>query len=119
MTGLSRPTAGTALTIVGILHTSIGLAEHREVLRDVVRDGVIDTVEGDAEREAAFWFITCGVAIVLMGWSLRWARLQTGTLPRFVGPALLGIGTVGVTLMPRSGFWAVLVAAILAFGERN
>ena len=119
MTRLPRPTAGAALSIVGILHLSIGLVEHRKVLREIVRGGVIDTVGGDAEREAAFWFITCGVTIVLMGSLARWARLQTGTLPTFVGPALLGIGTAGVTLMPRSGFWAVFVTAILALGEGN
>ena len=119
MTRLSPPTAGAALTTIGILHTGIGLAEHRGVLREMVRDGTIDAVEGDPEREAAFWFITCGVSLVLMGWLTRWARRRMGTLPSFVGPALLGIGTAGFTLMPRSGFWAVLVAAILAFGERN
>jgi Family of unknown function (DUF6463) len=116
---LSCPTAGTVLTIIGILHTSIGLAEHRGALREMVRNGMIDAVEGDPEREAAFWYLTCGVSLVLMGWLARWARRQTGTLPFFVGPALLGIGTAGVTLMPRSGFWAVFVAAILAFGERS
>ena len=56
-----RPTAGAALTIIGILHTGIGLVEHRAVLREIVRDGVIDAVEGDPERETAFWFITCGI----------------------------------------------------------
>ena len=95
MTRLPRPTAGTALTIIGILHTGIGLAEHRAVLREIVRDGVIDAVEGDPEREAAFWFITCGVSLVLMGRLARWTRLQAGALPPFVGPALLGIGTAG------------------------
>lgn len=119
MTPFSRPTTGDALTIIGILHTSIGLAEHRRVLREVVRDGMIDAVEGDPEREAALWFLTCGVSLVLMGRLARWPQRQAGTLPSFVGPELLGIGMAGVTLMPRSGFWAVLVAAILAFGERH
>ncbi|HEX5850777.1 MAG TPA: DUF6463 family protein [Rubrobacter sp.] len=119
MTRLPRPTSGAALVVIGILHTSIGLLEYRAVLREMVRDGMIDTVEGDAEREAAFWFLTCGVSLVSMGWSFRWARQQTGTLPSFVGPALLGIATAGVTLMPRSGFWADFVPAILAYGERD
>ena len=119
MTRLPRPTAGGTLVIIGILHTGIGLAEHREVLREIVRDGVIDAVEGDPEREAAFWFIACGVSLALMGRLARWTRLQAGALPPFVGPALLGIGVAGGTFMPRSGFWAVFVAAILAFDERN
>jgi hypothetical protein len=116
---LRRPTAGGALTIIGILHTTIGAAEYRGVLQEMVRDGVIDTVEDDPEREAALWFLMCGVSLILMGSLARWAQRQTGTLPSFVGPALLGVGTAGVTLMPRSGFWAVFIAAILAFGERH
>ena len=119
MTRSPRPTAGGTLVIIGMLHTSIGLAEHRRVLQEMVRDGMFDAVEGDPEREAAFWFLTCGVSLVLLGWLVRWAQRQTGTLPFFVGPALLGIGTAGITFMPRSGFWAVFVAAILAFGERH
>ena len=119
MTGLPRPTAGGTLVIIGILHTSIGLAGHRRVLQEMVRDGMWDAVEGDPERETAFWFLTCGVSLVLVGWLARWAQRQTGELPAFVGPAFLGIATAGATLMPRSGFWAVFVAAILAFGERH
>ena len=85
----------------------------------MMRDGVIDTVEDEPEREAALWFLMCGVSLVLMGSLARRTKRQTGTLPSMVGPALLGIGTAGVTLMPRSGFWAVFVAAIVAFGERH
>ena len=116
---LARPTAGTALATIGVLHTSFGLANYREVLRRMVRDGVIDTVEGDPEREAAFWFLASGASLVLMGLLARWTQRRTGTLPSFVGPMLLGIGAAGVTLMPRSGFWAVLIAAILAFDGRD
>lgn len=119
MKHLSRPTSGAALVVIGILHTSIGLVEYRAVLREMVRDGMIDTVEGEAEREAAFWFLTCGVSLVSMGWSLRWARRQKGTSPSFVGPALLDIAMAGIAFIPRSGFWAVFVADILAYGERD
>lgn len=119
MRRVPRPTAGGALAIIGILHATIGIVEHRRVIQEMVRDGVIDAVGDDPEREAAFWFLTCGVSLVLMGLLARWARRQTGALPAFVGPALLGIATAGVTFMPRSGFWAVFLAAILAFGERR
>ena len=119
MKTLTRPTAGGTLMIIGILHTAIGLADHRRVLQEMARDGLIDSVGNDPGREAAFWFLTCGVSLVLMGGLARWTRRQTGALPTFAGPALLGIATPGAALMPRSGFWAVFVAAILAFRERR
>ena len=119
MTWLPRPTAGDALTVVGALHTSIGLAKYHKGLREMVRDGVIDTVEGDPEREAAVWFLTCGASLILMGRLARWTQRQTGTLPSFVGPMLFGIGAVGASFMPRSGFWALFLAAILAYIDRD
>jgi hypothetical protein len=36
-----------------------------------------------------------------------------------VGPMLFGIASLGAAFMPRSGFWAVFVPAILAFGVRG
>jgi hypothetical protein len=119
MTRLLRPTAGDALATVGVLHTTVGLAKYRKALREMVRDGVIDTIEDDPDREAAVWFLTCGASLSLMGFLARWTLRQTGTLPFFVGPMLFGIGAVGATLMPRSGFWALFVAGILAFTDRD
>jgi len=119
MTRLLHPTAGDALATVGVLHTTVGLAKYRKALWEIVRDGVIDTIEDDPDREAAVWFLTCGASLILMGFLARWTQRQTGTLPFFVGPMLFGIGAVGATLMPRSGFWALFVAGILAFTDRD
>ena len=119
MTRLPRPTAGDALTTIGVLHTTVGLAKYRKALRKIVRDGVIDVVEGYLEREATLWFLTCGASLILTGRLARWTQRQTGTLPSFVGPMLFGLGTVGATLMPRSGFWAIFVAVILAYANRD
>ena len=114
MTRLPSFTAGDALMVVGVLHTAVGFAEYRRTLREMARDGMVGTVDGDHERGEAFWFLVCGASMVLTGRLARWAQLQTGTLPASAGSMLLGIGAAGATLMPRSGFWAVFVPAILA-----
>jgi len=36
--------------VIGILHTAIGLAEYRRTLREMVRDGMVGTVNGYHER---------------------------------------------------------------------
>jgi hypothetical protein len=46
-------------------------------LQEVARDGVIDAVAGDHERELAIWFITCGAALILTGRLAHWAQLAT------------------------------------------
>jgi hypothetical protein len=114
MTRLSRPTAGDALMVVGVLHTAIGLAKYRRTLREMARDGMVGTVNGDHERDEAFWFLVCGTSMVLTGRLARWAQLRTRTLPASVGSMLLGFGAAGATLMPRSGFWSLVVPDILA-----
>jgi hypothetical protein len=74
MTRLLRPTAGDKLATVGVLHTTGGLAKYRKALREMVRDGVIDTIEDDPDREAAVWFLTCGASLILMGFLARWTQ---------------------------------------------
>ncbi|HEX6711389.1 MAG TPA: DUF6463 family protein [Rubrobacter sp.] len=114
MIRLSRFTAGDALTAVGVLHTVVGLAKYRRTLREMARGGVVDAVNGDHERGEAFWFLMFGASVVLTGRLSRWTQLQTGTLPASTSSMLLGIGAAGATLMPRSGFWGLVVPAILA-----
>ena len=114
MTRLPSFTAGDALMVVGVLHTAIGFAEYRRTLREMARDGMVGTVDGDHERGEAFWFLVCGASIVLTGRLARWAQLRTGTIPASAGSMLLGISVAGATLMPRSGFWALFIPAILA-----
>ena len=87
MSRLSRFSAGDALTAIGVLHTAAGLAEYRQTLREMARDGVVG---GDHERGEAFWFLVCGASMVLTGRLARWTQLRTGTLPASTGSMLLG-----------------------------
>lgn len=114
MTRLPRFNAGDALTAIGVLHTAFGITEYRHALQEIARGGFVDAVKGDHERGEAFWSLMCGASMVLTGRLARWTQLRTGTLPASTGSMLLGIGVAGATLMPRSGFWALFVPAILA-----
>src|SRR5215212_2745984 len=62
MTQLSRFSTGEALTVVGVPHTAVGLAKYRRTLREMARDGVVGSVNGDHERGEAFWFLVCGAS---------------------------------------------------------
>jgi hypothetical protein len=116
MTRLPQPTAGDALAAVGVFHTVAGLAKYRQVLREMAQDRLVDVVKGDHERGEALWFLMSGASVFLTGRLARWTELRTGTLPASTGWMLLGIGAVGSTLLPRSGFWSIFVPAILAIG---
>lgn len=105
---------GEVLIGVGIIHTTLGVALLSELLVTIAREGVFNTVGGNVERQLTVWYLVGGAAMVLIGLFARWAQRQTGTLPAVLGWGLLGIGGAGVVLMPLSGFWAIIIAAVLA-----
>jgi hypothetical protein len=104
---------GQTLMLIGALHTLVGLLNIGP-LADIARAGVFNAVGSHTDREAAVWFLMTGVALLLVGYVTRWTQRQTGTLPAALGWTLLAIATVGLVLMPRSGFWLLVPAAVLA-----
>lgn len=100
-----RRHAGLALIVVGIIHVVLFSALHRHRYAAIARDGIVDTIDGDIEREAAFWTMAFGVLLLMVGSLMRSIQTRGGRLPTFPGWALLGLGLVGGVLMPASPFW--------------
>ena len=107
---LPRLVIGTA-----VLHIGYGLALETP-LRAIADAGVVDSIDGYAERESAFWYLVTGAYLLALGELARWAVRETGRVPARLGGWLIAIGAAGVVLMPASGFW--LVAALGAFVAR-
>ena len=105
---------GHVLTAIGGLHLAVGSLAYARPLAAIGRDGFVNAVDGHVDRDAAFWFLMTGVLLVLLGQLVRWAQRRLGTLPAFLGWSLLALAAVGAILMPFSGFWLLLVAAVLA-----
>ncbi len=51
---------GRSIIIIGLLHTIFGLIAFRSTLALLLREGIINTVNGQPDREMAFWFIFFG-----------------------------------------------------------
>lgn len=105
---------GELQVATGVVHLALGLVGFRRPLAAIARDGVVGVVEGDWERETAFWFLTTGASFLASGQLARWAQRRTGTLPAAFGWGLLVLGLAGATVMPRSGFWAIAANGLLA-----
>lgn len=97
------------LIATAILHIGAGLSSLNRI-REVVDDGVVDSIEGRPERESAFWFLISGGILLTLGELARAMVIETGHLPMRLGASLLAIAVPSIALMPRSGWW--LVAAI-------
>lgn len=111
-----RRLVGPLLMIWGVLHLLAGPIFYLRPLGAIAQDGFLDAVNlhpAQFDREAAFWWMECGVMLIILGGLVHWAQARTGTLPAFFGWALLAFGAGSVVLMPASGFWLALPPAVL------
>lgn len=113
-----RRLVGPLLMATGVLHLLAGFVFYARPLAAIARDGFFNAVTPNLaapafDRDAAFWFMFSGVMLLLLGGLVHWAQVWTGTLPAFLGWALLAIGAVGVILVPVSGFRLVLPQGVL------
>ncbi|MEM7734246.1 MAG: DUF6463 family protein [Deinococcota bacterium] len=97
------------LIATGILHNTIGLIFGAGVLADIVRAGLFNTISPpNYDREAIFWFLFAGFAMMLWGALL----FHLTHVPKVFGISLLALCILGVIMMPASGFWLVIPQAI-------
>ena len=102
------------------LHASLDAATpaiYPESIRSTVDGGVLFAVEREPSlsdlRGVGFWYVTAGLGVGLLGLVVRDAERRAGRPPRALGWGLLGFTGWGVALMPKSGFWAFTVPAVL------
>lgn len=100
-----RRHAGSILIVVGLIHVLLFSVLHRHRYAAIIRDGIVNTVDGDVEREAAFWTMAFGLLLLMVGSLMRSIQTRGGRLPTFPGWAMLGMGLAGGILMPASPFW--------------
>ncbi len=111
-----RRLSGPLLMATGVLDLLYVFVFHSGQLAAIAQDGFFDAVETNPalfDREVAFWHLTFGATVLILGGLVHWSQARTGTLPAFLGWSLLALGVAGVILMPVSGFWAILPQAVL------
>ncbi len=105
---------GKALIGIGVAHSIGGFAWFWPILGVLVDEGLFNTivVNGNPEREAAFWFLFAGFALMFIGSLVdRLERLDEG-IPLFVGWGFAVLTVLGAMIMPASGFWLLIIPTI-------
>jgi hypothetical protein len=100
---------GKSLLVIGALHSIFGFVVFRGVLGDLVREGLFNTVNIQADRNAAFWFLFGGFTLMIIGGLVDWAERKKIALPPFLTWSFLVLTAAGCVIMPRSGFWMLFV----------
>lgn len=104
-----RAWIGKSILIIAAIHTIFGLVVFRSTIAKLFDEGLLNTVNGQPDREFAFWFIACGFFWFPLGWLIdRFEKLSI-ELPRFFGYALLILGVLAVAIMPASGWWLLFI----------
>lgn len=103
---------GLLMMATGALHTLLGFLVFTGPARAIWQAGVWNSIARDYSRATILWFTCSGVLLLLMGYLMHWI-LRQQPLPRALGVGLAVLGLAGGVIMPASGFWLVLVLAIL------
>jgi hypothetical protein len=107
-----RSWIGKSVVFIGVVHSVFGFVVFRSTLGELVGEGLVNTVNGQPEREFAFWFLFFGFMAIIAGALIDWCERNFGVLPGFLGWSLLALTVVCVGIMPVSGAWAIFVPAI-------
>jgi hypothetical protein len=103
---------GIWIVCVGVVHTVFGLVFHFQIHLQLASGGFFNTVNGQLDRELAFWFVYWGLMAMLLGYLVDWVERRRWPLPRFLGWALLALTVMTVFVMPISGLWLMLPPAV-------
>lgn len=106
--------AANYLVILGMVHVAFGLVRFRQPIGEALREGFFGRFGQNDARRVAFWFVSAGPLISLIGGFLRHAAMVDDyTLSLPTGIVLTALATLGVSAFPKSPLWALLPPAIM------
>jgi hypothetical protein len=121
---LRKRKAARLLMVIGVLHVLGGLWVGREPLLRIFGEGFfgeadsgLGNVPVDMDKELLFWFVLWGVFTFLMGQLLSWMERQGQRPPAWLGWELIAVNVIAAALMPKGGFWLVLIPSFLIIRE--
>ncbi|PWF48408.1 DUF6463 family protein [Massilia glaciei] len=111
---------GRWIIFVAAGHSLLGLAVFSKVLVRMFERGVFNSVGADPGANLATWFLMFGAVLALLGMALNaLERHQDFPAARSLGVGILLMTIAGVVLVPVSGFWLALPAAIALVWQRK
>ena len=103
---------GRWIAVAGLIHAAFGLVVFRSTYREILGDGLFHTVNGQLDRELAFWFLFFGLLAIVLGLLVDSCEARQMDLPSFFGWSLLGLTVFCLIVMPISGGWLLLPPAV-------
>lgn len=116
--------SGLWIVTLAALHLVATPVFYDDSLRSIVDGGVVNAVDADPAlatlRGAAFWYLTMGLFMVVLGAAVLASERRGGGAPAGLALAMALTGAWGVLLTPLSPFWLFAPIAWLAWrSSRN
>jgi hypothetical protein len=114
-----RHVAGRLMVLIGTLHLAGGWVGRAPLARMAANglfsqaDSAVGHTASKTDQEMIFWFLLWGVVTIMLGQLLILLDRRKIRVPRFVGVELLVVNLACAVLMPKGGFWWVLLPAWL------
>ncbi len=110
--------SGYWLLITSIIHVIVGFWIYGEALSEIISNGFFNSVAPNPfapnfAREDAFWFMTLTTFFMILAQLCLWAHSRKIALPGSIGWTLLITSIIGAIAIPISGFWLLMVPAVL------
>ena len=108
--------SGTFLTATGIIHTIYALFIGKDAFSEMLRNGLVNSIGENYSQGFAFWFLICGVILILLGQTLQYyIKKEQKPAPVFLGYSILLLTVIGCIIEPVSGFWLSCHRQLLLF----
>lgn len=121
---LRQRKAARLLMVIGVLHVLGGAWVGREPLLRIFGEGFfgeadsgLGNVPADADKELFFWFTLWGIFTFVLGQVLSWMERQGRRPPAWLGWELIVVSLIAAALLPKGGFWLVMIPAFLIVRE--
>lgn len=109
---MTRAAAWTVF-FLGLTHVAFGLIRFKAPLAEALADGFVDQFRHSEARRAAFWFLMCGVLLMLAGQlAVRAVAVGDAGALRTIAYYALGASVVGIAAFPASPLWSLLVLGL-------
>ena len=108
------------IMFVAVGHTAVAMMFFGNTYVEIIQNGLYNSVISE-KVGLAVWFLLFGFLLFTFGMLLAVIqRNDSSQIPKSIGVALLLLTTLGVVLMPASGFWLIFPAALaILFKKQN
>lgn len=111
--------AAWTVFLLGLAHLAFGLIRFKVPLAEALAGGFIDQFRQSEARRAAFWFLMCGVMLMLVGQlALRAVAAGDPGALKTIGYYALAASVVGIAAFPASPLWSLLVLGLVLLAAR-